>query len=368
MKPHAKAAQKLRHPCLQATARSDAGISGTRTSLDPTAQHAQQLGSRRALPPSLQRASPSANGKAAEPAAKHVPGMSAAQSPAGAVALQAGGNSGGSHDPSGHTAGQAGARGMPLHHISTGHQNHVAQAQSSGSAPAVHYHPTQAPQMSDVSCRLFGSMPEIAAAPPAHLPSGAANAGEHAAAQQHRFWHPQIRQPAQYMSPAPLRHPLGSQHLQSVAQALGGAADAGHGALAPVVAAGDLAQPANVAARPRELPNSLRGASSSAAGPMDVGGQQANVGGASEDSRAAMQAVVDALEVSDASAAEPPPGALTKQLMPYQKLALGWMLAREGVGRAGGAPCPDGGILADDQVRLRAACICMLPHIARLHA
>jgi hypothetical protein len=63
-----------------------------------------------------------------------------------------------------------------------------------------------------------------------------------------------------------------------------------------------------------------------------------------------MQAVVDALSASSIKPAEPPINSLTVPLLPHQKLALGWMLSREGIHRGAEVPCPNGGMLADDQV------------------
>ena len=69
-----------------------------------------------------------------------------------------------------------------------------------------------------------------------------------------------------------------------------------------------------------------------------------------QDQKEVMQAVVDALESVSATPAEPPVGSMTVALLRHQKLALGWMLAREGAGKDAATLCPDGGILADDQV------------------
>lgn len=68
------------------------------------------------------------------------------------------------------------------------------------------------------------------------------------------------------------------------------------------------------------------------------------------DSQEAMQAVVDALSVCSVQPADPPSGTMIVTLLKHQRLALGWMLSREGAGAGKKALCPDGGILADDQV------------------
>lgn len=77
----------------------------------------------------------------------------------------------------------------------------------------------------------------------------------------------------------------------------------------------------------------------------------------STDNKAAMEAVIDALSVSKPEPAEPPEGSMLVPLLKHQKLALGWMLSREGARSSGKALCPDGGMLADDQV-CSAAFIC----------
>ena len=65
------------------------------------------------------------------------------------------------------------------------------------------------------------------------------------------------------------------------------------------------------------------------------------------DASAALAAAFSALESSSAASllegAEPPPGTLLVDLLPHQKVALAWMLARE-AGEGGG-----GGLLADEQ-------------------
>lgn len=68
------------------------------------------------------------------------------------------------------------------------------------------------------------------------------------------------------------------------------------------------------------------------------------------ESHEAMQAVVDALSVSSVQPADPPPETMVVTLLKHQRLALGWMLSREGAAMGKKALCPDGGILADDQV------------------
>lgn len=61
--------------------------------------------------------------------------------------------------------------------------------------------------------------------------------------------------------------------------------------------------------------------------------------------QAAVHAAVSALEASGEEEAEPPAGSMTVALMPHQRLALAWMLAREAE-----SSVPWGGILGDDQV------------------
>jgi hypothetical protein len=73
--------------------------------------------------------------------------------------------------------------------------------------------------------------------------------------------------------------------------------------------------------------------------------------GPTQDNRLAMQAVVDALSVCSSQPVQPPVGSLTVQLLLHQSLALGWMMSREGAGKGSTKLCPNGGILADDQVR-----------------
>lgn len=68
------------------------------------------------------------------------------------------------------------------------------------------------------------------------------------------------------------------------------------------------------------------------------------------ESHEAMQAVVDALSVSSVQPADPPLETMVVTLLKHQRLSLGWMLSREGAATGKKALCPDGGILADDQV------------------
>lgn len=99
----------------------------------------------------------------------------------------------------------------------------------------------------------------------------------------------------------------------------------------------------------RSLPPSLAQPLAAAAGPS--GGAAGQAAPDAPDNRAAMQAVVDALSVCSSEPADPPEGALKVSLLRHQRLALGWLLAREGTGKGARAHCPNGGILADDQVR-----------------
>lgn len=104
---------------------------------------------------------------------------------------------------------------------------------------------------------------------------------------------------------------------------------------------------------PRTLPGSLQGAPMPHGGPMPTPNFPTNSSGsvmASADSKVAMEAVIDALSVSKIQPAEPPVGSLLVPLLKHQKLALGWMLSREGARSSAKALCPDGGMLADDQV------------------
>jgi hypothetical protein len=113
-------------------------------------------------------------------------------------------------------------------------------------------------------------------------------------------------------------------------------------------AAAREANPMPLQAHARSLPPSLVeayvGSSSRSAG---IGSDGESYG---TESRAAMQAVVDALSVCSSEPAEPPLGSMMMPLMAHQKMALGWMLAREGARGSKKALCPNGGILADDQV------------------
>jgi hypothetical protein len=71
---------------------------------------------------------------------------------------------------------------------------------------------------------------------------------------------------------------------------------------------------------------------------------------ASKDSKVALQAVVDALSASLIEPADPPESSMRVPLLKHQRLALGWMLSREGARSTKKALCPNGGMLADDQV------------------
>ena len=106
--------------------------------------------------------------------------------------------------------------------------------------------------------------------------------------------------------------------------------------------------PPVAAAAERRLPPSLAQPSA-----LTGGGAVGAAAPDAPDNRAAMQAVVDALSVCSSEPADPPQGALKITLLRHQRLALGWLLAREGAGKGARAHCPNGGIPADDQV-----CLC----------
>ncbi|BDA41061.1 Helicase-like transcription factor CHR28 [Coccomyxa sp. Obi] len=62
------------------------------------------------------------------------------------------------------------------------------------------------------------------------------------------------------------------------------------------------------------------------------------------DTKAALQAALQGLELCGTDERDPPEGSMTLALMRHQRLALDWMLRREA-----GSAVPTGGILADDQ-------------------
>lgn len=116
--------------------------------------------------------------------------------------------------------------------------------------------------------------------------------------------------------------------------------------LANIPARAQAASNGHYAAAVGGIPGSI------AAGVQPLSGNAALAGstGNAEESREAMQAVVDALSVCSAQAADPPQDSMVVPLLKHQRLALGWMLSREGATTGKKALCPDGGLLADDQV------------------
>lgn len=102
---------------------------------------------------------------------------------------------------------------------------------------------------------------------------------------------------------------------------------------------------------PRNLPPSLQPPGTLEGRPdMHASANGIGVPAASKDGKVAMQAVVDALSASSIEPADPPEGSMRVALLKHQRLALGWMLSREGARSKAKALCPDGGMLADDQV------------------
>jgi hypothetical protein len=105
---------------------------------------------------------------------------------------------------------------------------------------------------------------------------------------------------------------------------------------------------------PRQLPPSLtQGAASQLPNSNSMPNCPAGTGAsleASKDSKVALQAVVDALSASLIEPADPPESSMRVPLLKHQRLALGWMLSREGARSTKKALCPNGGMLADDQV------------------